>query len=63
MIYASIDTQVLKTLHDILVQLASLDNGRNPDIGILKKESEGKGGIFSEYCTKIFKEKFLHNVK
>ena len=32
-----IDTQMLKTPHGLLVQLASLDYWRNPDIGTLKK--------------------------
>ena len=31
-------TQMLKTPHDLLVHLAALDNGRNPEIGTLKKE-------------------------
>ena len=31
-------------------------SGKNPDIGTLKKE---RGGIFSDYCTEIFKAKFL----
>ena len=35
-IYASIDNQMLKTPHNILVHLAALDNGRNSDIGKLK---------------------------
>ena len=51
-----IDTQVLKFTHILLVHLATLDNGRNPDIGTLKKD---RGEIFSECCTEIFKAKFL----
>ena len=38
---ASIDTQILKSPHTLLVQLADLENGRNPDIGTLKKERGG----------------------
>ena len=56
---ASIDTHMLENLHIILVHFAALDNGRNPDIGTLKKY---RGDIFSEFCAKIFKEKFLHYV-
>ena len=53
-IYASINTQMLKTPHDLLFRLADLYNGINPEIGTIKKE---KGCIFSEWCTEIFKEK------
>ena len=42
-IYASIDTQILKSPHNILVHLADLDYGRKPDIGTLKKF---RGDIF-----------------
>ena len=45
---SSINTQILKTPHDLLVHLAALYNGINPEIGILKKE---KGDIVSELCT------------
>ena len=55
-IYAIIDNQMLKTPHDILVHLSTLDYGRKPDIVTLKKE---KGDVFLEFCTKIFKAKFL----
>ena len=41
---ASIDTQMMTPPNIILVHLAALDNGRNPDIGTLKKDS---GDIFS----------------
>ena len=41
---ASIDNKILKTPHDLLVHLAGLDNGINPDIGTLKKY---RGDIFS----------------
>ena len=34
---AIINIQMLKTLHGLLVHLAAFDNGRNPDIGTLKK--------------------------
>ena len=57
-IYASIYTQILKN-NILLVHLAALDNGRNTDIGTLKKD---KGGIFSEWCAKIFKAIFLSYV-
>ena len=33
----------MNIIHDILVHLKDLENGRNPDIGNLKKE---RGGIF-----------------
>ena len=36
---------MLNTTHDMLVHLAALDNGRNPDIGMLIKE---KGDILCE---------------
>ena len=58
-IYAIIDTTMLTPPHIILVHLAALYNGINPDIGKLKKE---RGEIFSECCTKIFKAKFLRYV-
>ena len=51
---ASINTQMLKTPHDLLVQLAALDNVRSTVIGTLKKEN---GYIFSEWYTESFKEK------
>ena len=35
---ASINTQMIEKTHDILFHLAYLDNGRNPDIGTLKKD-------------------------
>ena len=56
---ASIGTQMQKKPHDILVYLAALDNGRNPDIGKLKKD---RGDIFLECCTERFKAKFLRYV-
>ena len=40
-IYARIYTQIMETIHDILVQLVDLDYGRNPDIGTLKKDKRG----------------------
>ena len=52
-----INTQMLKTPHDILVHLAALDHGRNPEFGTFKKD---KGGIFSECCIESFKEKSLN---
>ena len=36
-IHSSIDTQMLKPPHDLIVQFMALENGRNPDIGTLKK--------------------------
>ena len=39
--------------------MADLDNRINSDIGTLKKY---RGDLFSEYCTKIFKTKFLRYV-
>ena len=53
---SSIDTQMLKTPHDLLVHLEALGNGINPDIGKLKKNMRD---IFSECCKDIFKAKFL----
>ena len=41
---ASIDTQIMKTPHDLLVHFADLDNGRKPYIGTLNKD---RGDIFS----------------
>ena len=43
-IYSIIDIQMIKTPHDMIVHLADLYNGRNPDIVTLKKD---KGDIFS----------------
>ena len=34
---ASIDNQMMKNPHDIIVHLVALDYGRNTDIGLLKK--------------------------
>ena len=56
---ASIDTQIIKNSHIILVHLVDLDNERKPYIGTGKKE---RGEIFSECCTKSFKWKFLRYV-
>ena len=50
---------MLKTPNNILSHLEDLDYGRNTDICTLKKE---RGGIFSECCTKIFNEQFLHYI-
>ena len=58
-IYAIIDTQILKPPHILLLHLADFYNGRKQDIGTLKKE---RVDIFSEFFTKIFKEKILHYV-
>ena len=55
----SIDNQMLKPPHDLLVHLAALENGIKPDIGTLKKDI---GDIFSECCTEIFKSKFIRYV-
>ena len=41
---AIIGIQMLKTSHIFIIHLAALENGRNPDIGTLKKD---RGGIFS----------------
>ena len=43
-IYAIINTQILKTPHDILFHLEAYENGRKPEIGTLNKK---KGYIFS----------------
>ena len=56
---ASINNQIMKTSHDILVHFTNLDNERKPEIDTLKKE---KGDIFSECCTESIKEKFLRYV-
>ena len=58
-IYAIIDNQILKTPHDFLVHLTASENGGKPDIGTLKKD---RGDIFSEFCAKSSKSKFLHYV-
>ena len=58
-IYYSIDTQMLKTPHDLLFHLAVLDNGRKPYIGTLKKDRDD---IFSECYAESFKENFLHYI-
>ena len=58
-IYTSIDAQVIKTPHVILVHMADLDNERNPDIGTLKKDMEE---IFGECWTKSFEKKILRYV-
>ena len=58
-IYSSIDTQMLKKHHDLLVHLADLDYGINPDIGTLKKD---RGDIFLECYVEIFKSKNLRYV-
>ena len=50
-IYYRIYTKILKIII-IIVHLEALENGRNTDIGTIKKERED---IFSESCTKIFK--------
>ena len=55
----SIDTQMMKKPNDLPVHLADLYYGRNPYIGTLKKE---RGDIFSEFCTKRSKAKFLRYV-
>ena len=55
----SIDNQILKIPHDILVRLTSLGNGRKTDICTLNKD---RVDIFSEYFTKIIKTKLLRYV-
>ena len=55
----SIDTQMLKNPHDLLVHLEDLYHGRNPYIGTLKNE---RGDIFSECYTESFNAKFLKYV-
>ena len=57
---SSIDTQIPKNPHDLLGHLVVLYNGRNPDIGTLKKD---RGDIFSECCAESFEAKFLRYVK
>ena len=49
---SSIDNQMMKSPHDLLVHLVSLYNVINPDIGTLKKD---RGDIFSECCAESFK--------
>ena len=39
-IYSSTDNKILRTPRILLVYLAALDNGRNPDIGTLKNRGE-----------------------
>ena len=55
---ASINTHMLKK-YILLVHLAALDNGRNPDSGTLKKD---RGDIFLECFAERFKENFLRYV-
>ena len=50
---------MLKTPHDILVNLIALYYGIKPDIITLKKKI---GDIFSECFTESFKEKFLQYI-
>ena len=52
---ASIDNKILKTSHIILTHFAALDNGRNPDIGALKKE---RGYIFQNAAPKAFRKSY-----
>ena len=52
---ASIDNKMLKPTHILLVRLETRKRG----IGTLKKY---RGYIFSEFCTKNFKEKLLHYI-
>ena len=54
-----IDTKILEKPHDLLVQLAALENGRNPYIYTLNKY---RGGIFSECCAEKLKAKYLRYV-
>ena len=56
---ASINTQILKTCHNLQVHLEDLENGRKSEIDTLQKE---KGEIFSWYYTEIFKAKLLRYV-
>ena len=58
-VYARIDTQILKPLHELLVHLVDLYKGRNSEIDTLKKEEVY---ISSEFCTESFKAKFLRYV-
>ena len=51
---ASIETQILKTPHYLLVHLAVLYYGRNPNIGTLKKERQD---IFQNDAPKSLKQK------
>ena len=54
-----IDNQTLTSTYILLVHLSALENGRNIDMGKLKKY---RGDIISEFCTKIFKAKFMRCV-
>ena len=58
-IESSINIQMLKTPHNLLVHLSALDNERKPDICTIKKD---KGDIFPDCCTESFKEKFLRYI-
>ena len=55
----SIDTKMIPPPHILLVHLAALDNGINPDIATLKKY---RGYIFSECGDESFKEKIIRYV-
>ena len=50
---ASINTQMLKTPHDLLFHLEALYNGINPEIGILKKD---KVDIFQNAAQRVSKQ-------
>ena len=58
-IYAIIHAKIPKKNIILLFHLADLDNGIRPDIETIKKD---RGDIFSECCTKTFKEKFQRYV-
>ena len=50
---ASIDNQMTRKLHAILVHFSALYYGRKPYIDTLKKYM---GGIFTDCCTEILKK-------
>ena len=55
----SINTQNMKTTHNLIFHLADFYNGINPEFGTLKKE---RGEIFSEWLTESLKAKLLRCV-
>ena len=58
-IYDVMDTKILKTPHDLLVHLATLEKDRNTDTITLNKY---RGDTFSESFTYIFKAKLLQHL-
>ena len=54
-IYSSIDNHMLLKTHILLFRLVALENGRNPDIGTLKKD---RGDVFCNVAQKSLMQNF-----